>query len=106
MLILFQACLSQVYSNHSIRVTCVTMLDEQGFDARHIMRVTGHRNEASMRSYSSRLNDNKKRKISDCLTSSMTTVLNPKLSTDQVTQTFILVCNIIFNIIKIFLVNF
>jgi hypothetical protein len=61
------AGLSRVYSSHSIRATCITVLDDSGIEARHIMRVSGHRNEASIRSYASRLDDRKKRQISDCI---------------------------------------
>ena len=42
----------QVLHNHSIRATAVTILDKSGFEARHIMAVSGHKNEASIRSYS------------------------------------------------------
>ena len=46
------AGLSQLYTNHSIRATCITVLDSAGNEARHIMSVSGHRSEASIRSYS------------------------------------------------------
>ena len=61
-----QANTSQVYTNHCLRATNVTLLDEAGFEARHIMSVTGHRSEASIRSYS-RTGINKKRKMSAAL---------------------------------------
>ena len=48
------ANLSREYTNHSIRATSVTILDECGFEARHIMCVSGHRSEASIRSYASK----------------------------------------------------
>lgn len=38
-----RADLSTIYTNHSIRTTSVTIMDEAGFEARHIMRVSGHR---------------------------------------------------------------
>lgn len=47
-----EAKLSKCYTNHSIRATAVTILDKSGFEARHIMAVSGHKNEASIRSYS------------------------------------------------------
>lgn len=47
------AGLSQSYTNHSIRATVITELDNIGFEARHIMAVSGHRSEASIRSYAS-----------------------------------------------------
>lgn len=47
-----EAELSHIYTNHSIRATSITLLDKAGFEARHIMTVSGHRNESSIRSYS------------------------------------------------------
>ena len=44
--------LSMVYTNHCIRATSITLLDTRGFEARHIMSVSGHRSESSLRSYS------------------------------------------------------
>ena len=45
--------LSQEYTNHSIRATAVTLLaDHSDFEARHIIRVSGHKSESSIRSYS------------------------------------------------------
>ena len=46
--------LSREYTNHSIRATSVTILDECGFEVRHIMCVSGHRSEARIRSYASK----------------------------------------------------
>ena len=47
-----EANLSKVYTNHCIRATSVTVLDNCGIEARHIMSVSGHRSENSIRSYS------------------------------------------------------
>ena len=47
-----QAKLSTIYTNHSIRATTITILDRSGFEARHIMSVSGHRNESSIKTYS------------------------------------------------------
>ena len=49
--------LSQKYTNHCIRATAVSLLDECNFEARHIMRVSGHKSESSIRSYSRRLSE-------------------------------------------------
>jgi integrase len=59
--------LSNAYSNHSIRATAITALDDGGIETRHIMRASGHKNEGSIRSYSCRLSEAKKREMSDCL---------------------------------------
>ena len=61
------ANLSKQYTNHSIRATAVTVLDHSNFEARHIMRVSGHKSEASIRSYSRRLSESKQREISETL---------------------------------------
>ena len=58
------AKLSQVYTNHCIRATSVTILDDCGIEARHIMTVSGHRSESSIRSYA-RTGLSMKRKMSD-----------------------------------------
>ena len=44
--------LSQTYTNHCIRTTAVSLLDGCNLEARHIMRVSGHKSESSIRSYS------------------------------------------------------
>lgn len=54
-------------TNHCIRVTAVSLLDECNFEARHIMRVSGHKSESSIRSYSRRLSELKQKEISNSL---------------------------------------
>ena len=46
------AGLSISYTNHSIRATCITLLDDAGNESRHIMSVSGHKSESSICSYS------------------------------------------------------
>ena len=60
---------SQKYTNHSLRATTCTILDEAGFQNRHIMSVTG-RSESSLKHYS-RTSDKKKRLMSATLASKM-----------------------------------
>jgi len=45
------AKLSKIYTNHCVRATCITVLSESGFEARHIVIISGHRNEQSVRNY-------------------------------------------------------
>jgi len=45
------AKLSKIYTNHCVRATCITVLSESGFEARHIVTISGHRNEQSVRNY-------------------------------------------------------
>ena len=54
--------LSQKYTNHCIRATAVSLLDGCNFEARHIMRVSGHKSESSIRLYSRRLSEVKQKK--------------------------------------------
>jgi hypothetical protein len=54
------AALSKTYTNHCTRATAITTLDQAGYEARHIMRVSGHRNEALIKSYSRDTSTNQK----------------------------------------------
>ena len=61
------AGLSKRYTNHCIRATSIQTLDRAGFEARHITRITGHKSESSIKSYSKRLSENTKRLMSSTL---------------------------------------
>ncbi len=61
--------LSKIYTNHCIRATCVTILSNHGVEARHIMRVTGHKSESSLKSYNQDNSVSQKRAISHILSS-------------------------------------
>ncbi|XP_053390634.1 uncharacterized protein LOC128553491, partial [Mercenaria mercenaria] len=61
------AHLSKRYTNHCIRATSISELDRNGIEARHLVRVSGHKSEMSIRSYSRRLCDEKQQQISDTL---------------------------------------
>ena len=71
-----EADLSKQYTNHSIRATAVTILDKSGFEARHIMSVSGHRCESSISSYS-KTDDATKKRISETLTSATSSDVLP-----------------------------
>ena len=60
--------LSKTYTNHSLRATTITLLDEEGFEARHIMSISGHRSESSIKHYS-RTGESKKRTIAETISS-------------------------------------
>ena len=47
----------------------MSLLDECNFEARHIMRVSGHKSESSIRTYSRRLSEVKQKQISHSLSS-------------------------------------
>jgi len=59
--------LSKRYTNHCIRSTCITVLDDNDIASRHIIGLSGHKSETSIKSYSKRLNDDKKRQMSGIL---------------------------------------
>ena len=61
-----EAKTSRIYTNHCLRATTITTLDEHGFEARHIMSVSGHKSESSLKHYS-RVPEGHKRKMSLCL---------------------------------------
>ena len=48
------AGLSTIYTNHCLRATCITALAQHGFEARHIMAVSGQKSESSSIRFSSR----------------------------------------------------
>ena len=73
--------LSYIYTNHSIQATAITVLDECGYEARHIMAVSGHKSENSIRSYAARTSLSKKRKMSEAL--SFSTSENKIISDSQ-----------------------
>ena len=79
-----KAELSKVYTNHCIRATTVTKLNEQGFEARDIMATTGHKCESSIRSYATKCPTTKRRQMSDALSS---TLHKKKTSTPTATVT-------------------
>ena len=58
------AKLSRIYSNHCIRATCITVLNDSGFEGRHIVTVSGHRSEESIKNYCSDTSDKQKRDMS------------------------------------------
>jgi hypothetical protein len=62
-----QAHLSKMYTNHCVRATCITLLDRNGFESRHIMGISKHKSESSLKHYSARLCDDKRVKASEIL---------------------------------------
>ena len=65
-----EAKLSVKYTNHSIRATTITILDRNGYEARHIMSVSGHRSESILKSYT-KTGDLTKSKMASCLSSAI-----------------------------------
>ena len=81
------AGLSTIDTSHCLRATCITALDQAGFEARHIMTMSGQTSEASIRSYSRNVSDNKRRDMSFTLSTHMsaTNVLEETTSDTNVT---------------------
>ena len=61
--------LSQRYTNHSIRVTSLQILDDDQIEGRHIIRVSGHKSVDSVKNYARRLSSCRKLGISSVLSS-------------------------------------
>ncbi|CAC5389499.1 unnamed protein product [Mytilus coruscus] len=45
------ANLCKTYTNHCVRATSITVLSDSEFEARHIVTISGHRNEQSVQNY-------------------------------------------------------
>ena len=75
------ANLSQVYTNHCIRATSVTLLDRAGVPVHRIMRVSGHRNEESVQVYCQRQTLQQQKQCSEILVAPVaSTALATKLT--------------------------
>ena len=59
--------LSQVYSNHCVRSTRVTVLEPTGIPVHRIMQTSGHRNESSVKFYCDRQTLEKEKESSNIL---------------------------------------
>ncbi|CAG2213430.1 KCTD1_15 [Mytilus edulis] len=61
------AGLSQIYTNHCVRATTVTVLAQSGVPKTDIMKITGHKSEASLESYYQDSSEKQKRQYSAIL---------------------------------------
>ena len=52
-----------IYTNHSIRSTCISTLDDAGFDARHIIKLSSHKNESSIKEYAQECPERKRKEM-------------------------------------------
>ena len=61
------AKLSQIYTNHSVRASAITMLSDANVPDRHIMFTSGHSSEQSIAHYSSRPSVSQLESVSDTI---------------------------------------
>jgi hypothetical protein len=66
------AGLSKLYTNHSGRATTVHVLDEDDVPSRHIMNVTGHKSESSLKTYSGKTCEKTKKRMSELISEKTT----------------------------------
>jgi hypothetical protein len=52
------------YTAHCLRSTAIQALNDRGFELRHIMFMSGHQNEASVRSYNRECSNEQKHRLS------------------------------------------
>lgn len=67
-----EANLSRVYTNHSVRATAITVMSNAGIPNRHIMAISGHRNETSLAHYNTRPSTEQLHHCSNVLSRSLT----------------------------------
>lgn len=67
---------------HFLRATAIQGMNDAGFEVRHIMHMSGHKNEASVRSYNRDCSTNQKKSLSDSLAS----LVVPPTSTSDTSQ--------------------
>ena len=51
------------YTNHSIMATVINTLDTAGLEAHHIMKLSSHKNESSIKEYATTCPDNKHKEM-------------------------------------------
>ena len=64
------ASLSQLYINHSVRATAITLWSNAGIPNRHIIAISGHRNEQSLAHYNAHPSTSQIQSCSEVLSNS------------------------------------
>jgi hypothetical protein len=83
-----EANLSKIYTNLCIRATCVSVLDECGYKARHIIGLSGHKSESNIKHYASRLNETKKREMSTVMSSHVLSLTRKTVAVENTAENF------------------
>lgn len=65
------AGLSTIYTNHCVRATSITLWSDAGLTNRHIMSISGHRNEQSLHHYNQRPSTSQLKRCSDVLSQAL-----------------------------------
>ena len=65
------AKLSKLYTNHCIRASAITLWSEAGLASRHIMKISGHKNEQSLKHYNSHPSTSELKKCSQVLSTAL-----------------------------------
>ncbi|CAG2242190.1 unnamed protein product [Mytilus edulis] len=60
---------SRLYTAHCLRATAIQAMNDAGFELRHIMYMSGHKNESSVRSYNRGCSVLQKESLSETLSS-------------------------------------
>ena len=61
------AKLQGTYTNHCIRKTVIQTLDDEGFETRHIMALSSHKSETTIKEYATKCPESKKHEMYDAL---------------------------------------
>ncbi|XP_069137816.1 uncharacterized protein [Argopecten irradians] len=72
---------TQHYTAHCLRATAIQAMSDAGFELRHIMFMSGHKNESSVRSYSRGCTTGQKHKLSTVLSAVVQPNSDPKSNT-------------------------
>ena len=90
------AGLSKKYTNHSVRAMAINLWSNAGLSNRHIMAISGHRNEQSLRSYNTHPSSAQLQHSSDVLSTALTSTsvlstsaqIHPQAQISQSAQSF------------------
>ncbi|XP_033753923.1 uncharacterized protein LOC117337183 [Pecten maximus] len=70
------------YTPHCLRATAIQFLNDEGYEARHIMYMSDHKCESSLRSYNRNVATHQKKSLS----SSLSAIIQPKAKLGEVSQ--------------------